>query len=233
MKSIYFTLIISLYLCFAQAKTIYGSDLKSPGIGILIHKTLNPHGERLHFPENLALKVYNSKKNIIGEISSLNSNVILSINNSKTFVKTEMIAYDGLAIIIYSTSENFYEIKSESINFPIWLNKSDLTKNDLKYFLWNNFLLQYQKHLYPLIPLNLRSIPDKNGNKIVLVKNQKFEIILTGQISENWAKVNVNEYSDDEQDCGSNAKVLNKYSGWLKITDDNGTPNVWFYPKGC
>lgn len=233
MKRIYFTLIISLSLCFSHGKTIYGSDLKSKGIGILIHKKLTPHGERLHFPEDLTMKVYDSKKSIVGDISSLNFNVILSIDNSKTFVNTEMIAYDGFAIIIYSISENFYEIKSESINFPIWLKKSDLSKNDLEYFIWNNFLLKYQKHLYPLMPLNLRSIPDKNGNKIAFVKNQRFEIILTGQINENWAKVNVNEYSDDEQDCGSNAKVLNKYSGWLKITDDNGTPNVWFYPKGC
>ncbi|PJZ43752.1 hypothetical protein [Leptospira brenneri] len=233
MKIKYLNIIITFLLFSVEINSVSGNERKQEGIGILIEKHDDYLGEKLHFPENSSIDVYNSKHKIIGKINSIKFRPILNINNQKSFINTEMIAYDGIAIIFYLNNENFYEIKAENINYSIWVKNSDLAKIGLEPYLWINFFKKFQKHLYPLTPLNLRSAPQNTGDKIALVKDERFEIILTGKIKNNWAQANIREYVNNEQDCGLNPKVLKEYTGWIKIIDDNGTPNVWFYPKGC
>ena len=50
-----------------------------------------------------------------------------------------------------------------------------------------------------------------------------------------WTKVKVKKYREHPCTTGLSQNEIVEYEleGWVKIVDDNGRPNVWYYPRGC
>ena len=85
--------------------------------------------------------------------------------------------------------------------------------------------------------LNLRADPSISGRKILCAMgndwHKKYEtLIKLVRIKGDWAHVVYSElhpakdYPTNDEDCYS--VVKNKQTGWLKLVDEKGFPNVWF-----
>ena len=93
------------------------------------------------------------------------------------------------------------------------------------------FLKRNTGFFAPETGLNLRSGPGIHNSKIVTLRGDSYSITLTGKLNGLWAEVEVELWEGNccEEDC----KVINNYKGWIKLLDNKGYPNVWFYTRGC
>ncbi len=104
---------------------------------------------------------------------------------------------------------------------------------------WQDFLIENKDKFlgyYANKPgLNLRSEPLKSAKVLKTLRGDLFEIKLQKEAQGNWNKVKVIKYQ--EHPCKGNLtnekNIEYILEGWIKTIDDSGTPNVWYYARGC
>ena len=154
----------------------------------------------------------------------------------------KMISHTDLEVVGYEVfSLPYSDRKSGFVKVldRYWINEQEIESSFLKAIDYRKFLI-LQANLvlgyYAKPPgLNLREGPSTEYKVIKTLKGDTLQISLTNDCEGLWCKVKVVEYK--EHPCVSEAtgkqNVKDQYEGWVKLLDDGGTPNVWYYAKGC
>ena len=120
-----------------------------------------------------------------------------------------------------------------------WLSEKEIEEKNFIVENWKNFLISRTGRLlgyYANDPgINLRALPSTDSELILTFKGDLFEITPTEQDEGNWVKVKVIKYKEHPCESGLSQNELaeEKYEGWIKLIDNNGIPNVWYYSRGC
>ena len=147
------------------------------------------------------------------------------------------IGYEIWALTFIDRKDGFIQVIGNKSNY--WLEEKEIAKKGFKTETWQNFLFEKVGDLlgfYAKDPgLNLREKPDTNSKIISTLKGDLFEITPTAENIGGWTKVKVKKYR--EHPCSSDLNEIEiiefELEGWIKIVDDNGQPNVWYYSRGC
>ncbi len=147
------------------------------------------------------------------------------------------VGYELYAMSFFKAKAGFVKIYTKKSSY--WLKVSELEQQGFKVSNWQDFLVANNKKLlgyYANKPgLNLRSEPTRDAKVLKTLRGDLFEIHLKKEAQGNWNKVKVIKYQ--EHPCkGHLTKDENiEYilEGWIKTIDDSGTPNVWYYARGC
>lgn len=147
------------------------------------------------------------------------------------------VGYEIFAIHFYKVKDGFVKIFNKRSSY--WLKVSEVEQLGYIASNWQDFLVNHTGKLlgyYANKPgLNLRSKPSTSGKVLKTLRGNLFEIHLKKEIQGNWNKVKVIKYQ--EHPCKGNLSKEENIEyileGWIKTIDDSGTPNVWYYSRGC
>jgi hypothetical protein len=205
------------------------------GIGIISNMKLN-ESEIINFPSH-DIYVYNKPNGIkIGKILKINSDEYYKIyfddfvNKKRLRVSLDdlvEINYEGTCLKYYEKTDNYIKCLNNLIDGGVWINTKDLKIYGFSDLDWRNFLIQTDRCYFP-INNNGLLIFDSDGNVIDTLKKNLNVLKLINAYQNGLVKVNI--YNLDE--CGSCGEKLIK-TGWMKIIDDNGSPLIYFYTRGC
>lgn len=196
---------------------IYNSP-NGQNVGKLIHQTDNqPNGKEYY-------KLY---------FIPSNSNPARQIEISKF----QEVGYEVFAIPYFQRKDGFVRVLDSTEDF--WLSEDEVKTKGFLIKSWQNFLSSKVGDLlgfYANEPgLTLRKEPNQYSEVVETLKGDLFEISPLNQHDGPWTKVKVKKYK--EHPCNSNLKqeeiVEFEMEGWVKIIDDKGLPNVWYYSRGC
>lgn len=142
------------------------------------------------------------------------------------------IGYEINGLVVREEKNGFLKIMYTKGAIISWVSKEELKEKGMLYTPWIEFMNNPNMVFFTMdYGMNLRVKPDVNSGKILLVKGDQFEIQPTGNIQGLWAEVEVKEYNSVY--CESPHELVETYKGWIKILDDLGFPNIWFYTRGC
>lgn len=142
----------------------------------------------------------------------------------------EAVGYEVYAIGFQGVENGFIQILDD-----FWVDIEELKKNGFKPANWMDFLIQESGNVLGYFAnepgLNLRKGPSAQMEKIITIFTDRMQIDLTEEVEGLWNKVSVTVHDIDP--CEGEQKVVKRYEGWVKLLDDDGTPNISWYPKGC
>jgi len=181
-------------------------------------------------------------KKIQPNLTGTKSYVIALANGKTPIYKTfdvglAEVGYKLFAISFFKNKRGFVKIFNKKSSYWLWV--AEIEQLGYKTSNWQDFLVNNNDKLlgyYAKKPgLNLRESPTKGGKILKTLRGDLFEIHLQREASGNWNKVKVIKYQ--EHPCKGNLtkeeNIEYILEGWLKTIDDNGTPNVWYYARGC
>jgi hypothetical protein len=144
------------------------------------------------------------------------------------------IKLSGFCLKVYERRGDYVKVLAHTAAPGYWLALSELDFLGFKAVSWMDVLLAKSTQLYIAVDvgINLRAEPDQKSKKIILVKGRKYLINLTGKTSGMWAEAQVFRHNK-HMTAGNlpDAKPLEEWTGWMKIIDDAGYPNLWFFPE--
>ncbi len=115
-----------------------------------------------------------------------------------------------------------------------WIKVIDLQQVNFRQLPFQSFMTEKSGEVlgfYPEAALNLRKSPSPTAEKIETMSFQH-EISLTGKHEGPWSHVKVIKLKEGR--CEGNEDVEEyELEGWIKVLDDSGTLNIWFYTRGC
>ncbi len=142
------------------------------------------------------------------------------------------IGYEINGLVVRAEKEGFLKIMYSEGDLTAWISQEELKEKGMLYIPWIEFMNDPNRIFFTReYGMNLRVKPEVKSNKILLVRGDQFEIQPTGNIQGLWAEVEVKEYNSEY--CELPHELVRTYKGWLKILDDLGFPNLWFYTRGC
>lgn len=147
------------------------------------------------------------------------------------------VGYEIFVMSFFKAKNGFVKVFDKKSTY--WLKVSEIEKAGFKVSNWQDFLVAQSGKLlgyYAKKPgLNLRSEPLKGTKVLKTLRGDLFEIQLQPEKQGNWNKVRVLKYQ--EHPCKGNLSKEENIEyileGWIKTIDDSGTPNVWYYARGC
>ena len=146
----------------------------------------------------------------------------------------EQISYSKSALVYNAHKQGFVKVLGK-----YWLKASDVKQRGFKVDNWQNFLNANAGKLLGYYAkgagLNLRSAPSIKGKRIKTLKGELMQITPLNINQGMWTKVKVHKLKKTPCETNMSKAQNTEYTltGWVKILDNDGTPNVWFYPKGC
>ncbi len=147
------------------------------------------------------------------------------------------IGYEIFALNFTDSINGFVKIKNQHLD--IWFRLNEINQLGFKAVTWMDYMVLNSKNVlgyYAKEPgLRIRTKPNTTGEIIGSAMGDLFEIKLTKNISGQWAKVMVIKYKEHpcNTELDEKANIEYKSEGWMKVIDDNGTPNLWSYSRGC
>lgn len=163
--------------------------------------------------------------------------------NNCEHIKLEQLHHlsdDTYGIPFYNRVDN-YVLLFKNTSQECWVDVKDIAESNFRMLGWKEYFIE-RRDLPAHVNepgLNLREGPYADAKKLLTVKGDEMEIILTGFdggfCEGPWCKVKVKVYK--KSPCTTSepeSKNLKKeYEGWIKLVDDNGMPNVHINTKGC
>jgi hypothetical protein len=147
------------------------------------------------------------------------------------------IGYEVWALSYSERKDGFVKIKYEAQDF--WLKESQIEKVGFSLVDWQSFLTENVDLLlgyYANDPgLNLREKPNTNSRIIKTLKGDLVQISPTTEFNGLWTsvKVIISKENPCVTDVTDEENTIEELEGWIKIVDDNGLPNLWYYSRGC
>ena len=136
---------------------------------------------------------------------------------------------------VYGEESGYYKVLLNSTGAGYWISAKELGYLRYNCLRWEAFFPASKMAFYPVAfpGLNLREGPKQESKKLSLMKGKNWVITFTGEITGLWCACKAVRYGSIP--CGGSApgKPLEEYSGWIKISDDTGFPNIWFHEKDC
>jgi len=167
-----------------------------------------------------------------GDVSFIGATPQSEITAAPEYYK--QISYSKSVLVYNAQKQGFVRVMGK-----YWLKARDVQARGFKVDNWQNFLNAKAGKLlgyYANDPgLNLRSAPTIKGKRIKTLKGELMQITPLNVNQGMWAKVRVRKLKRTPCETNLSEKENTEYvlTGWIKILDNDGTPNVWFYPKGC
>ncbi len=237
MKSCFtkFTLLTSLVLAFTVSFAQNG-PWASTGIGVL----LPPDGLRaphINFPmAEMDLYASPSQQVKAGKIFRLNSlNLVFEASAAAARIRVsskDLVEWAPMAFgLRYFREENgFVMVLMHTTGKGLWLSKRDLDYIRYKATGWMEMFRKEPLVLVNQVDVgvNLRKEADASSLRILLVKGNHYGILLGEQTEGLWAQARVLRYPAKPcRQPSANGPAVEEWSGWIKILDDAGYPNVW------
>ena len=150
------------------------------------------------------------------------------------YVDLKMVGYETFALPFSDKKDGFVKVLDR-----YWIDEQEIRSSSLEAINYREFLIRQTDlglSYYANPPgLNLRKGPSTKYEIIKTLKGDIFQISPTKACEGLWCEVKVIEYK--AHPCvtaqGEDENIMNRYEGWVKLLDDDGTPNVWYYAKGC
>jgi hypothetical protein len=168
---------------------------------------------------------------------------LLLLNVSNQIIDTikrsnfKEIGYEVWALSYFERKNGYVRVTNRTVDF--WLSEMEISKRNFRVENWMNFLITNAENLlgyYANDPgLNLRTQPSIESELLLTIKGDLFEIVPTSEFIGNWVKIKINKYTQHPCESMLQQDELIEYSleGWIKIVDERGEPNVWYYSRGC
>jgi hypothetical protein len=175
-----------------------------------------------------------------GKIVRMNSlNLMYSVNSSGAAFRVsdrDLVELEpkGYCLKIFDRKGGYVRVLKNSSRSEFWINISHLDYIRYKPMNWMEYFLSHpQVYLCQVdMGLNLRTQPGPEGSRVLLVKGNHYGIILSGKTDGYWAEAKVQRFSTEPyRQIDKNPKAQEEWTGWIKIVDDAGYPNIWF-PSG-
>ncbi len=146
-----------------------------------------------------------------------------------------MIGYEILALIWFEEKDGFVRIarNTQSGSQQFWLKKSEVMGKGCRVHDYVKFATTHKPTFFPDrlgINLNFRTDHTTKSRVIATLRSDHFFVTPIGESSGMWIKVKVEKRSKRYCDGGT---LVDSWTGWIKFVDDQGYPNIWYYPKGC
>ncbi|GJM33713.1 MAG: hypothetical protein DHS20C18_27140 [Saprospiraceae bacterium] len=242
-----FLLLISLlpFVLFSQEENIKGIGMITPEI--LVSDEAYPSGEETQV---IKLNLYNHQYTPSGDylIKEKNDHQIVetylvSSQGTRNPIQHETSAlvwtgYKSHAMQYFKIQNGFLEVRLNGKNY--WLNQEESTQLGFKAVSWKTY---YENCKSTTITanynMNLRSKPDKDSKKIMLLKINRYNtdfyhlMSMTGNFQGNWAEVEVSIWNNTDGYCKNPDNPTKKVTGWIKYLDDTGFPNLFDVPTPC
>lgn len=169
-------------------------------------------------------------------------NVVYQVNGGKQaygIALQDMTEFEkkNYCLKFFEQRNGFVKVILNSNGRGYWISEKELGYLNYTALTWLSYLNQRKTGLHPLhqAGVNMRAAPDAKSKKIELLKGDRYLIDLTGNTEGMWAECNCRKY--DVRPCKYKSpgtlKPIAQYKGWIKLTDDGGYPNLWFYIDGC
>ncbi|MBT32565.1 MAG: hypothetical protein CMO01_23120 [Thalassobius sp.] len=234
---------ISCIYCYAQAlqnglilpSSSFASEdnccIYSPKKGFKVYDAPNgKHIGVLKLKDNFEIDNQASYKLYFFDLSSEESEPI-AVENFKE------IGYEIWAISYFEREGDFVRVLNKDVAY--WLSKKDIEADGFALVNWQEFLNQTAGSLmgfYANDPgLNLRKLPDASSEKLIGMSGDLYEITPLNENKGLWTRVKVVKYKEHpcENSLSEDENIEFEIEGWVKIIDESGLPNVWFYSRGC
>lgn len=173
------------------------------------------------------------KKNSINLMCKLASTQLTFRINNKDIVEIELAGY---CLKYFEIDGSFAKVLVNSTGKGLWVSLSELQYLRYSAKPWLELMSEKKTFFYNMVDvgINLRKDPNQKSNKIILIKGNQYAITLTGKTEGLWAEATVGKYSQAPcKDLTATYKSTEEWKGWIKVIDDAGYPNIWFYPEGC
>lgn len=231
-----------VFLFFTQWANSQSSDLEKYGIGFLIPEK-GAQELCINFPAAVFDLYDTPGGNKIGTLYKKNfANLMYSLQkNAASFrIRNEDMAEfqnKTFCLKYFEEKNGFLKVLANSTGRGFWISKKDLGYLRITTKSWFDFFVEKKESFYPSIDigLNLREKHEAKSKKIALLKGDYYLVNLTGKTEGLWAEVIVKKYNFlpcKAKDINT-LKPVSEQSGWIKIVDDSGTPNIWFHTHGC
>ena len=226
-RAIFFSLLVSVSILFLSAQE------NEWGIGLIM-----PAGNQV-----FSLRIYDSPDHdeIDGLVLREEPYQALMWKNAETDVREQLshagtieFDYEISGLTVYAEQINYYQVFSPDPSQARWVRKRDLLMEGVVYADWMEFMIHYPETLFPGalgINMNVRDKPSVEGKKLLTANSDRFFIEPTGRSQGLWAEVVVSEYSGEY--CSGDEILIRQVTGWVKMLDDAGYPNLWYYTRGC
>lgn len=152
-------------------------------------------------------------------------------------VNAEEVGSEEFALRYFERRDGFLRILSKEDNY--WVRETELERQGFETVDYLNFFLQnsiaYHGYYANEPGLNLHEYPTENSSIIKTIQGDLLMITPQDEFVGNWMKVIVVESYENpcNTDVPYEENMVNVYHGWIKMVNDNGERNVWWYPRGC
>ena len=161
---------------------------------------------------------------------------------TKNFIQIDIknfqeVGYEVFSVKYFERKDGFIRIIDQSVNY--WLSEKEINNKNFKVLDWQEFLIEKSGRFlgfYAKDPgLNLRTNPTTNSEILKKLEGNLFQIIPTQESNGLWTKVNVKKYIKHPcaEKFNESENLEYELKGWIKIIDEKGKPNVWYYARGC
>ncbi|MDW3195994.1 MAG: SH3 domain-containing protein [Cytophagales bacterium] len=141
------------------------------------------------------------------------------------------VGYEVMAISFHQYQDGYIKILPDQAS--IWASQEDLEKLGFRSLCYQEFMAEMSGKVlgfYIEHPLNLRSGPSASHEKLETL-TFLHEISLTGVHQGQWSQVKVIKLNKERCE----GEVIEEYEleGWIKVIDEEGNLNIWYYTRGC
>jgi hypothetical protein len=174
----------------------------------------------------------------VGKLWKKNSlNLVYSVAAGQTYrvADDDLTEFQkmGFCLKIFASEKGYVKVLENSTGKGYWLSVKEINYLRFQPKIWLDLLINLKQVCVPVVDMgvNLRKQPKTGDNKILLVKGSRYGIVFTGATEDLWAEVTVKRFGKTPcRKPESNEKALEEWTGWIKVIDDSGVPNVWLAP---
>lgn len=216
------------------------NDFLNWGQGIIGPEVMNGNFHKFeglklyHKADGFAVGTIVSAKDVYSELAFQTEGSDPKPVKSKEFRE---VGYEQSGMVWYAKEKGFIQIGLNSSSKGYWLKIEELEYYGFKVTSYLDFMVEKKPTLFPGamgINLNFRSAATTRSKVYATLNSDKFFVTPTGKTEGNWAEVEVVEYTNSYCEVSEvDENVVNRWTGWIKILDDKGHPNIWFYTRGC
>ncbi|WP_196888740.1 hypothetical protein [Aureivirga sp. CE67] len=233
--------ILVLIFLFLTVKLMISQNLQN---GLIIPQNRVEESEELYLLPKNGFTVYNKPNGerigiISRDFENLEDEEIYFINNKGERIDLsneyfEEIGNEELVLKYWKRKNGFLRILDSRNEY--WIKESEVKNKNFKASHWDIFLKYLNYPFYAKEPgLNVRQDSNINAEKFFTLKSDLHEITEIIELDKLWAKVKIKIYKIHpcESDLSEEENIIGEFSGWIKLLDDSGKPNVYFYSRGC
>jgi len=234
------SILLSFLLLFHPS---WDTDPDLWGIGLISFSAeVSYFGDPFHLPRDQKLAYFDSPNGAYAGYlifqqhdhqSELSISPLSEERQIATWEDSRETDYEVRSLLVFERRDNWVKVLHHTTKGGKWLNLEALKAHNLYYRDWLQYLTDHPTTFSPPqdFGLNLRKGAGVSYQKLESLKGDSYSIQLSGKTTlGTWAEVKVIKY--DGYPCEDRAEIAS-WTGWIKVLDDKGFPNIWYYTRGC